>query len=130
MRFYIFTLLVFLVACSPKPYVTAPDPYEEDNPLILKEGMSDSLYQATKGRHVKRSDRVVKTEQEAFEIAKLKFQEEFGYNEDIMDRLYAIHLVDGFWIVKGMLPPGFNGGTIVAVIDSESGELLYTLHWR
>jgi len=125
----ILLFLQFLVSCSPKQFVTGEDLYEKDNQLILKNHMSDSLYQTTLGRQIKRSNRLVKTEEDAFQIARLAFlkHEDLEY---VKGRLYAFYLLNGFWIVKGMLPSGYTGGTLVAVIDSESGELIFSLIWR
>ena len=130
---YSISILLFLLclaSCTPKPYLAGPDPFEEDNHRILKSHLSDSLYRATAGRRVKRNSRAVKTESTAFALAKPAFVETAGYNEDILDRLYAINLANGFWIVKGMLPPGYTGGTLVAIIDSKSGELLHAFIWK
>jgi hypothetical protein len=121
--------LFILVSCSQRQFVIGQDPYEEDNHPILKSQMSDSLYQATQGRTVKRSDRIVKTKSAAFEIAKPAFLK-IEDKEFVEGRLYAFHLVNGFWIVKGMLREGFTGGTLVEIIDAESGELLHTLVWK
>ncbi|MCR9287434.1 MAG: YbbC/YhhH family protein [Bacteroidetes bacterium] len=131
MRLYIPILLslFLLLSCSQRQFVIGKDPYEKDNHSILKSEMSDSLYQATAERNVKRSNRVVKTKRAAYEFAKPAFLKIEG-KESVEGRLYAFYLVNGFWIVKGMLPEGFTGGTVVAVIDSESGELISTVSWR
>lgn len=123
-------LVLFFGSCTPKSFITGHDLYKADNLPILKSTMSDSLYNATEGRHVNKKNRAIKTKIEAFELAKPAFIEKVGYNENILDRLYAIDLVHGFWIVKGMLPRGYTGGTLVAVIDSESGVLLYSFIWK
>lgn len=122
--------LFCLAACSKKPYIQGRDQYKDDSLPILMDQLSDSLYQATDGRKIKRSDRAVKTKLEAFERAKPALAKEFGADEDIMGRPYAIYLVNGFWIVKSMLPRGFAGGTLVAIIDAETGQLHATLAWR
>ena len=102
----------------------------EDSHFFLRNQMNDSLYQATEGRHVKRSNRFIKTKKEAIELGKSVFLKEFGKDYDLDERRYMVHLIKGFWIVKGLLPLGFTGGTLVTVIDSESGELSYTLVWK
>jgi len=102
----------------------------EDSHYFLRNQMSDSLYQAIDGRHVKKSNRVIKTEKEAIELGKSFFFKEFGENYNSEERRYMVNLIKGFWIVKGMLPVGHSGGTLVTVIDSESGELFYTQVWK
>jgi len=102
----------------------------EDSHYFLRSQMNDSLYQAMEGRHVKRSNRVIKTKKEAIELGKSVFLKEFSKDDTVEERRYMVHLIKGFWIVKGLLPHGFTGGTLVTVIDSESGELFYTQVWK
>ncbi len=122
--------LLYLLACTPKHNFAGPDSLKNDNHAILKQQMSDSLFQAMEGRQVKRSKRVVKTKREAIEIAKQVFWKEYnkGYNLD--ERIYMSQLVNGFWVTRGMLPRGSTGGGLVAIIDAESGELFSTLVWK
>lgn len=92
--------------------------------------MTDSLFQATEGRRVKRSDRVIKNRREVKAPAKQVFLEKYDKDYGVEGRNYTIHFINGFWIVKGLLPRGFTGGTLVAIFDSESGELFSTLVWK
>jgi hypothetical protein len=92
--------------------------------------MNDSLFQAMDRRHVKRRNRVIKTKKEAIKLAKPVFSNEFGKDYNIEERLYTVHHMNGFWIVRGHLPNGYTGGTLVAVIDSESGKPFCTLIWK
>ena len=100
----------------------------EDSHYLLRNQMNDSLYQATEGRHVKRSNRLIKTKKEAIESGKSVFLKELLY--DLGERRYLTHLIKGYWIVKGMLPLEFTGGTLVTVIDSENGEVCCTQVWK
>ena len=102
----------------------------EDSHYFLRNHMSDSLYQSIDGRYVKKSNRAIKTEKGAIELGKLVFFKEFGENYNSKERQYLVHHIKGFWIVKGMLPIGYTGGTLVTVIDSESGKLFYTQVWK
>ena len=102
----------------------------EDSHYFLRTQMSDSLYNATKGRHVKKSNRIVKTKREVIDLGKSVFFKEFSNDDSIADRRYVVHFINGFWIVKGLLPHGFTGGTLVTAIDSESGEFFYTQVWK
>ena len=102
----------------------------EDSQYLLKDQLNDSLYKATEGRHVKRSNRIIKTKKKAIILAKQALLNEFGKEHYIEEKKFKVHFVRGYWIVKGMLPRGFVGGTLVAVFDSESGELFKTLVWK
>ena len=132
MRFQIPILLslLYLFSCTPKHNFAGPGSMKEDNRAILKYQMSDSLFQAIEGRHVKRSNRVIKTKKEAIKIAKRVFLKEYGKEYNVEGRIYVSHLVNGFWIARGMFPKGYTGGTLVAVFDSENGELFCTLIWK
>ena len=102
----------------------------EDSHYFLRNHMSDSLYQSIDGRQVKKSNRAIKTKKEVIELGESVFFKEFGENYNSEERRYMVNLIKGFWIVKGMLPVGHSGGTLVTVIDSESGELFYTQVWK
>ena len=102
----------------------------EDSHSILESQMPASQYQAIEGRHVKIGSRVIKTERDAIELAKPIFLEKFGNDHGLGGRHHTGHLIHGFWVVKGLLPRGFSGGTQVAVLDSESGDLYCTLIWK
>ena len=77
--------------------------------------MTDSLYQTIDGRRVKRKQVLGK---------------EFGEEYFVDDRRFLVHHVNGYWIVKAMLPKGFSGGTLVTIIDSESGITYKSLVWK
>lgn len=125
----ILSFLLMLASCSQRPFISY-DPYKADNHAILQSQLSDSLYQATEGRRLSRKNRSLKTKTAAFELAKPAFLEAVGDTEDISGRRYAVDLVNGFWIVKGILPDGYTGGTLVAIMDAASGERLFTLIWK
>lgn len=102
----------------------------EDSNYILYHQMGDSLYQAIEERHVNSSNRLIKTEKEALELGKQVFLKEFGKNYNLESRRYMVHHIKGYWIVKGLQPHGYTGGTLVAVFDSESGQLFCSLYWK
>jgi len=100
----------------------------EDSHYLLRSQMGDSLYQAMQGRIVKSADRLIKTEEEAIESGKSVFSKKLP--NDLDARRYLAHYINGYWIVKGLLPAGFMGGTLVTVIDSKSGEPAHTQVWK
>lgn len=122
--------LLYLVSCAPVHNARGDYSLRKDNHAILKDQMSDSLIQSIQDRHVPRSNRVIRSKKEALEFAKTVFQKKYGHEDDIEARIFTTHLVKGYWIVRGLLPRGFNGGTLVSVIDSETGELFCTFIWR
>ena len=128
---YILTLLflLFLISCKSNQIVSGKYLGIKDSRSILKHEMSDSLFQITEGRKVKRSDRVIKKRKEVKELAKPVFLEKYE-DYGVEGRGYTIHLINGFWIVKGLLPRGLAGGTLVAVFDAESGKLYSSLVWK
>ena len=126
----ILLFLLLLVSCKSNQVVSGRYLGIKDSRSILKHQMSDSLYQVMDRRKVKRSDRLIKTRKGATFLAKQALQKVYGKDYEVVGREYTIHHINGFWIVKGLLPRGFSGGTLVAVFDSESGELFDTLVWK
>ncbi len=125
---FITLLFFFMMACSPKPITTGWDTSKDDSRALLQYQLGDSLYQTIDGRQVKRRDRRVRTKKDALQLGMPALIKEYG-KEDAEGRNYDVHLIHGYWIVRGILPPGFTGGMLVAVIDAESGDLLHTLVW-
>ncbi len=55
------------------------------------------------------------------------------YGEDMIkaERPYEVHFIDGYWILKGTLPVGADGGTFFSIIfDSRDGRVIKLLHTR
>lgn len=102
----------------------------EDSQYLLQSQMNDSLYKSIVGRDVKLKDRIIKTEKEALDLGKSIFLKEFDSGWHEPDRRYLVHFIKGYWIVKGLLPEGMTGGTLVTVIDSESGNHYYSQVWK
>lgn len=102
----------------------------DDSRYLLKNQMPDSLYQTIQGRRVKMGKRLIKTEDDAIALGKEIFWKDFGKDYHPQDRRYMAHLVNGFWVIKGLQPIGFTGGALVAVVDSENGDKLYSLVWK
>ena len=111
MRFLIPVLLclLYLLSYTPKHNFAGPGTMKEDNHAILKQQMSDSLFHAMEGRHVKRSNRLIKTEKEVIEIARQAFLKEYGEDYALEDRIYMSHLLNGFWVARGMLGDSQEG---------------------
>lgn len=126
----VLSFLTCLMSCSPRQYSQGRDLLKEDNDAILKSQMSDSLFYATQGRQISSRNRLVKTKRDAFEHTMPVFLEKYGDDFNVKDRLYAFDLRNGFWIVKGMLPKGYAGGTLVAILDARKGDLISTFIWK
>ena len=127
----ILLFLICVLSCTSLiKNVAGQDSIKEDSYKILKSQMNDSLFQAMEGRYVKRSNRVIKSKKEAIELAKTAFWKEYGKDNMINERKYTSHLMNGFWIVRGLLPRPYTGGTIVAILDAENGEHFSSLVWK
>ncbi|WP_306640876.1 NTF2 fold immunity protein [Sanyastnella coralliicola] len=125
-----YLFLLSLVSCVYAEFSRGVDPYPEDNSFILVEALGDSLYELNLHERIRKRDKKINTDLQAFAAAKPDLREAFGEDEDILVRAYAFHDINGYWIVKGLLPEGFAGGTLVAVVDSRTGETVRVMTWR
>lgn len=95
---------------------------------ILKRYMIDSLFEVTKDRKIPRKQRKIRTKNDAIKLIEPLFFKEYG-EEDIKDeKPYEVHLIHGFWFVKGTLKRSSVGGTALGLIDSKSGEVVFIFH--
>ena len=125
--------MILFLYCSPKnkelSWNVEVDTIE-DSQWLLKDQMPDSLYTSIQGRKVKQRQRQIKNEKEAIEIGRSIFAESFGSEYHYDERRYLAHLAHGYWVIKGLQPKGFMGGTLVTVVDSQTGEIFKTLVWK
>lgn len=54
------------------------------------------------------------------------------YGEDVIadERPYEIHLVDGYWVIRGTLSTGTDGGTFEIIINSMNAQVVKINHTR
>ncbi|MBT8231527.1 MAG: hypothetical protein HKO66_16780 [Saprospiraceae bacterium] len=127
------TCLFILISCAPKESEIIWDAELEtmaDSRYLLKNQLDSSIYYSLGNRYVKRSKRAIKTKKEALNYGKKIFWRDFGKEYNIEDRRFKVHLVKGYWIVKGLLPIGYSGGALIAIVDSETGKLTKSLIWK
>ncbi|MFH0894918.1 MAG: NTF2 fold immunity protein [Bacteroidota bacterium] len=90
--------------------------------------MNDSLYRTYENRIVQRKDRVVKSKHQAKKTIEPLAIAKYGDQKD--ERPYEIHLINGLWFMKGTLSKRWTGGTIIGVLDSKTGEVLFIMHTK
>ena len=129
-RILFFSLSFFVLSCTSPIYKPGVDLYPEDNVPILKDALSEAAFQANEDELVSEPSLHIKEDAQAFAAAQPFLEKEYGNNENILSREYAFYRINGYWIVKGLLPSGFTGSTLIAVVDARSGETIYTEIWR
>lgn len=97
---------------------------------VLKRHMTDSLYTATANRIIARKNRTLKNKRSAIKLIEPVLFKKYGEIDTKDERPYEVYLINGFWLVKGTLKRNSNGGTFISVIDSKTGEIIFTLHTK
>jgi hypothetical protein len=70
----------------------------------------------------------VPNEKTAINIAVSVWEPIFGKEKIDAQAPYRAALVEGLWVVVGTLPEGYIGGTAIAVIAKDSGQILHVEH--
>jgi hypothetical protein len=123
--FIVFFMLLFCFHLKSQIYIGRYHFGKEGCRKILKRYMNDSLYRSYENRVVTRNDRVVKSKHQAKKIIEPLAIAKYGDLKD--EKPYEIHLINGLWFMKGTLCKRSVGGTIIGVLDSKTGEVLFIL---
>lgn len=54
----------------------------------------------------------------------------FGEEKIKDERPYETYNIDGYWIMKGTLPKGYDGGTFEIIFEAESRKIIRLKHYR
>ncbi len=54
----------------------------------------------------------------------------FGEEKIKDQRPYELYNIDGYWIMMGTLPEGYDGGTFEIIFEAESRKIIRLRHYR
>lgn len=87
---------------------------------LIEEGKKADAYRPQNG--------YVPAEQTAIGIALSVWVPIYGKEQIEKQKPYSAVLVDGYWVVSGSLPEIMPGGVAHAVIEKETGQVIYVIH--
>ena len=54
----------------------------------------------------------------------------YGKENITTQRPYEVYFIENFWIVKGTLPKGYNGGTFLIILDARNNRIIRVTHGK
>lgn len=54
----------------------------------------------------------------------------YGKNNIIKQKPYETYLIDNYWIITGMLPKDYMGGTFLIIINAFDGKIIKITHGK
>ncbi|GAB3533009.1 hypothetical protein GCM10027443_17650 [Pontibacter brevis] len=75
-------------------------------------------------------EKVIKNKETAIGVAETMLFSIYGKESIVIQRPYESHLIDGYWVLNGTLPPGQVGGTFLIILDSTDGKVIKLTHWK
>ena len=70
----------------------------------------------------------VPTAEVAIKIAVAVWEPIYGKDRIVRQAPYSAKEIEGYWIVRGYLPPSHYGGTALAIIEKKSGKIIHIIH--
>lgn len=119
MKGLLFVALLFL-SCQDKHSPLGIDVAKKELKIALKE----------KGNYPILPKRVIKDKKTAIAIAESVLFKGYGKEQIISERPYEVYLINGYWVMNGTIPDGWEGGGFIIVLDSKDSRILRLTHYK
>jgi len=77
-----------------------------------------------------RGDTLIKNKDAAIMVAEAALFPIFGKSKIRSEQPYETYLIDGYWVISGTLPRGWDGGTFEVIINAIDGRFVYLSHGK
>ena len=71
---------------------------------------------------------VIRNEKMAVAVAEALAFNVYGAEQIKQERPYRTELINGYWLITGTLPKGYDGGVFEIVLKAEDGQVVRLLH--
>lgn len=71
---------------------------------------------------------VIRNEKMAIAVAEALAFNVYGAEQIKQERPYHTELINGYWVITGTLPKGYDGGVFEIVLKAEDGQVVRFLH--
>ncbi len=75
-------------------------------------------------------DKVIKDKSTAIGVAEAMLFSIYGKENIVKQRPYESYLIDGYWVINGTLPQGWNGGAFLIIMNSTDGRVIKLTHGK
>ena len=114
----------FLSASCDRPRITTQYLGEDIARKNLKEALADTTDILYKGKVL------IDDEKTAIKFAEVIMFKVYGQQKIEDERPYEVHYIDGYWIIRGTLPIGYDGGTFQIIFSAKDGQIIRSTHYK
>ncbi len=75
-------------------------------------------------------DKVISDKQTAIAVAEPILFKIYGKGHILGERPYNVSLIDGYWVLSGTLPKGWDGGTFFIILAAKDGRVIKLIHYK
>ena len=83
--------------------------------------------QSTDSLQIK-NEPLIKDEQTAVALAEPILFRRFGRKHILRQKPYRVKQTNNYWVVKGYLPEGYDGGVFEITLDGKDGKIIKIIH--
>ena len=73
---------------------------------------------------------LIPDEKTATGVAEAVLFKVYGEEEIKDERPYETFLIDGYWVIRGTIPLGYDGGGFEIIMDSKDGRVIHLTHYK
>jgi hypothetical protein len=99
---------------------------EKNAKEILKIALEDTTIHNVINVHTS----IIKDKTTAIEVAEPILFSTYGKKNITRQRPYETYFIDNYWIINGILPKGYRGGTFLIIIDSRDNRIVRLTHGK
>jgi hypothetical protein len=74
------------------------------------------------------TDTIISDRQSAINISEAILFKVYGKDNIIKQKPYETFFIDGYWVISGTLPNGYDGGTFLIILNSKYGQVIRLTH--
>lgn len=122
-------LLFFLfISCTFKAYSQEGGKRTTLGIENAKQELAAALENTTEKKFI--VDKVIKDKKTAVSVSEAMLFNIYGKEKIVKQRPYEGFLINGYWVLNGTLPQGWDGGTFLIIINSIDGKVIKLTHGK
>jgi hypothetical protein len=121
MRRYIFFLGLLVAASACRHSILG----EESAREALTEALADTVNVPARGHR-----ELIPDKETAISFAEVLLFKTYGEDKVKDEKPYEIYKINGYWIMRGTLPVGYDGGTFEIIFQATDGKVIRLTHYR
>ncbi|WP_290858601.1 NTF2 fold immunity protein [Flavobacterium sp.] len=103
---------------------------QKNNNRIIAENELEIALSKKSVNNFSQKETIIKDSLSAISIAETILFNIFDKTSILEQKPYDIHHINNYWIISGILPKGYKGGTFLIIIDDRNSEVIRITHGK